>query len=65
LVRHLGMDRIEQEIREIFTKLGASLHDDLREYHRGEWCPMQETFCQEGYCSGCDIARRPNDRLKN
>jgi hypothetical protein len=59
------VDRIEQEIREILAKMGASLHDDLSEYHKGQWCPMQETFCQEGPCLGCDIARRPNDRLKN
>ena len=59
------MEKIEQEIREILAKLGASLRDDLSEYHKGEWCSMQETFCQEGYCSGCDIARRLNDRLKN
>jgi len=59
------MDRIEQEIREILAKLGTSLHDDMTEYHKGDWCPMQETFCQEGYCSRCDIAGRPNNRLKN
>ena len=59
------MDRIEQEIREILVKLGASFHDDLSEYHKGDWCPMQETFCQEGYCSGCDIARRTGDQVKN
>jgi hypothetical protein len=61
----LVVDRIEQEIRDILAKLGASLHDDLTEYHKGEWCPMQGIFCQEGHCSGCDIARRQNDRLKN
>ena len=59
------MDRIEHEIREILAKLGASHQINLSEYRKGEWCPMQETFCQEGYCSGCDIARRRNDRLKN
>ena len=48
LVKHLGMERIEQEIREIFAKMGASLHDDLSKFHKGEWCPMQQTFCQEG-----------------
>jgi hypothetical protein len=42
------MERIEQEIREIFAKMGASLHDDLSKFHKGEWCPMQQTFCQEG-----------------
>ena len=42
------MDRIEYEIKEILAKLGVSLHDNLSEYHKGDWCPMQETFCQEG-----------------
>jgi len=65
LVRHLGMEKIEQEIREILVKLGASHQDNLIEYRKGEWCPMQETFCQEGYCSECDIARRQNCNLKN
>ena len=59
------MDKIEYEIREILAKLGTSFRDDLSEYQKGEWCPVQETFCQEGYCSACDIAKRPNDGLKN
>jgi hypothetical protein len=58
------VDRIEYEIREILAKLGASLDDKLSEYHKGEWCPIQETFCQEGYCAGCDIAKRQNDSFK-
>ena len=23
--------------------------------HKGEWCPYTDIFCQEGYCSGCEI----------
>jgi hypothetical protein len=58
------VDKLDREIKEIFAKHGTPFRDDLSEYHKGEWCPVQETFCQEGYCSGCDIARRPYDRLK-
>jgi hypothetical protein len=58
------VDRLDGEIKEIVDRLDTPIADGLNEYHKGEWCPMQETFCQEGYCSGCDIAKRKNDSFK-
>jgi hypothetical protein len=23
--------------------------------HKGEWCPIDGRFCQEGYCPECEI----------
>ena len=29
------------------------------EYHKGEICIVDnKTFCQEGYCSGCELFKR-------
>ena len=28
------------------------------EYHKGSFCVYSSTFCQEGYCSGCEINRK-------
>ncbi len=25
------------------------------EYHKGSFCVYSSVFCQEGYCSGCEI----------
>jgi hypothetical protein len=25
------------------------------EYHKGSFCVYTSVFCQEGYCSGCEI----------
>ena len=27
------------------------------ENHKGSFCPYTAIFCQEGYCSGCEITR--------
>ena len=24
--------------------------------YKGQWCPLQQRTCQEGYCSGCCVA---------
>ena len=59
------VERFEREIKEILAnQLDTNTIDDLSEYHKGQWCPVQGTFCQEGYCSGCDIAVRQNDSFK-
>ena len=30
------------------------------EYHKGSFCVYSSVFCQEGYCSGCEIySKRP------
>jgi hypothetical protein len=30
------------------------------EYHKGYFCVYSSVFCQEGYCSGCEIySKRP------
>jgi hypothetical protein len=30
------------------------------EYHKGSFCVYTSVFCQEGYCSGCNIyLKRP------
>jgi hypothetical protein len=30
------------------------------EYHKGSFCVYASAFCQEGYCSGCEIfSKRP------
>jgi hypothetical protein len=26
--------------------------------HKGTWCDKGNIFCQEGFCSACEIARR-------
>lgn len=26
--------------------------------HKGTWCVMSDTFCQEGYCHNCEILRQ-------
>ena len=57
------MDRLDREIKELIDKLDTSIADNLSEYHKGEWCPVQGIFCQEGYCSGCDIAKRQKDNF--
>ena len=60
------VERFEREIKEILAnQLDTNTIDDLNEYHKGQWCPVQGTFCQEGYCSECDIARRQNNSLKS
>jgi hypothetical protein len=28
------------------------------EYHKGSFCVYTSVFCQEGYCSGCEIYRK-------
>jgi len=28
------------------------------EYHKGSFCAYMSVFCQEGYCSGCEIYRK-------
>ncbi|MDD1777652.1 MAG: hypothetical protein LUQ65_05730 [Candidatus Helarchaeota archaeon] len=38
------------------------------EFHKGSFCVHAPVFCQEGYCSGCEIYRqglsltKPTDR---
>ena len=34
-----------------------SLEEDMLKYsHKGKWCWLTgKTFCQEGYCSGCQL----------
>ena len=29
-----------------------------QEYHKGSFCIYTSVFCQEGYCSGCEIYRK-------
>jgi hypothetical protein len=60
----LVVDRIEQEIREILVKLGASFHDDLSEYHKGDWCPMQEPFARKDTARDAILPGEQMTRLK-
>ena len=34
------------------------------EYHKGSFCIFSNIFCQEGYCSGCEIYLRRMSDIK-
>ena len=34
------------------------------EYHKGAFCVNTPLFCQEGYCSGCDIYLKKSSSAK-
>ena len=34
------------------------------EYHKGTFCVHTPLFCQEGYCSGCDIYLKKSSPAK-
>ena len=34
------------------------------EYHKGAFCVHTPLFCQEGYCSGCDIYLKKSSPAK-
>ena len=34
------------------------------EYHKGAFCVHTPLFCQEGYCSGCDIYLKKSSSAK-
>ena len=34
------------------------------ENHKGTWCPYKSLFCQEGYCSECEIYQRLKQEKK-
>jgi hypothetical protein len=60
------VERFEREIKEILAEaLDTDIHHDLSEYHKGQWCPIQETFCQEGYCLECEIFRQKTAKSAN
>jgi hypothetical protein len=34
------------------------------EYHKGSFCDYASVFCQEGYCSGCEIYLKMTQTVK-
>ena len=34
------------------------------EYHKGSFCDYASVFCQEGYCSGCEIYLKMTQAVK-
>lgn len=56
--------KYESEIEEIIREKDDQYQDwltNLMEYHKGEFCRYKSIFCQEGYCSNCELALRRNE----
>ena len=32
--------------------------------HKGQWCIYKDVFCQEGYCTECEIYKKYIEELK-
>lgn len=38
------------------------MNNNDMEWHKGNWCPHTPLFCQEGYCTECEIFKEYKEK---
>jgi len=64
-IRRLSQTVSDARKRIEAAELQTDNTDDAMECHKGKTCVIESRiFCQEGYCSECEIARKADEVLR-